>query len=104
VLEGNVLTFFTPEFTDDTGRYGFMDGRTDTAAFRLFENNTLIASSGRAFDDVPVSGSPATYRAELDVTRTAPYWRYSTQTHTAWTFGSAPPAPDTTESVLHRHR
>jgi subtilisin family serine protease len=97
--QGNNLTFFIPEFTDDQGRYGFQDGRTDSVAFRLFENEALIASGGRAVGTVPVSGSPATYRAELDVSRSAPYWLQSTETRTRWTFASAPPAPGATEAV-----
>lgn len=99
VRQDNTLTFFIPEFTDDQGRYGFQDGRTDTVAFRLFENDSLIASGSGAFGSVDVSGTPATYRAELDVSRSAPYWLQSTETHTKWTFASAPTAPGATESV-----
>jgi hypothetical protein len=33
------------------------------------------------------------------VTRTAPYWTQSTNTHTTWTFNSSPPADGVTESV-----
>ena len=87
--EGDLLTFIVPAFSDDTGRRGFADSRTDTTAFRLYENGTQIASSGSLSGEYTVSSEPATYRAELDVTRTAPFWLQSTETHTAWTFGSA---------------
>jgi subtilisin family serine protease len=88
--EGDLLTFIVPAFSDDTGRRGFADSRTDTAAFRLYENGTQIASSGSLSGEYTVSSEPATYRAELDVTRNAPFWLQSTETHTAWTFNSAP--------------
>jgi hypothetical protein len=38
-----------------------------------------------------VSGDPATYRAELSISRNAPYWRYSSDTETSRTFRSARP-------------
>ena len=73
------------------GRWGLHDSRIDRAPFQLFENGKLIAQSEGFFGSYAVSGSPASYRAELDVTRTAPYWTQSTNTHTTWTFASAPP-------------
>jgi hypothetical protein len=87
---GNALSLFIPEFTDDQGRYGFQDGRTDAVSARVFENDALIAQGTGAYGDVSVSGAPATYRLELDVTRNAPFWQQSTRTQTAWTFASAP--------------
>jgi hypothetical protein len=99
VREGNTITGFVPSFMDAKGRWGLHDGRTDSAPFKLFENGSLIAQSEGFFGSYGVAGSPATYRAELDVTRAAPYWRQSTNTHTVWTFNSAPPPADTTEAV-----
>ena len=89
---GNTITGFIPSFMDAKGRWGTHDSRTDSAPFQLFENGTQIAQSEGFFGSYDVSGSPATYRAELDVTRTAPYWTQSTNTHTTWTFASSPPA------------
>jgi subtilisin family serine protease len=99
VRTGNTLSFSIPPFTDDQGRYGFADSRTDTGAFRLYEDDALIATGDGAFGSVEVSGDPATYRAEHDVTRTAPFWALSTETHTAWTFASSAPPEGVTESV-----
>lgn len=99
VRQGNTITGFLPSFMDAKGRWGVHDGRTDSAPFTLFENGSQIAQSEGFFGSYAVSGTSATYRAELDVTRTAPYWRQSTNTHTAWTFDSAPPPPDTVEAV-----
>ena len=76
---------------DPVGRWGLHDSRTDSAPFQLFENGSLIAQSEGFFGSYAVAGSSASYRAELDVTRTAPYWTQSTNTHTTWTFDSAPP-------------
>ena len=94
VREGNTITGFVPPFVDAFGRWGFQDSRTDSAPFRLFENGSLIAESEGFYGDYEVSGTAASYRAELDVTRAAPYWRQSTKTHTSWTFASAPPPQD----------
>lgn len=91
VREGNTITGFVPSFVDEVGRWGLHDSRTDSAPFQLFENGAQIAQSEGFFGSYDVSGSPASYRAELDVTRTAPYWTLSTRTHTSWTFDSAPP-------------
>ncbi len=99
VREGNTITGFVPSFMDAFGRWGTHDSRTDSAPFQLFENGSLIASSEAFFGSYGVSGSPASYRAELDVTRVAPYWQLSTNTHTTWTFDSAPPGPGVTEAL-----
>jgi hypothetical protein len=96
--QGNTLSFIIPPFSDGE-RYGFWDGRTDTVAFRLFENDALIAQGGGSIGEVDVSSSPATYRVELDVRRNAPFWQQSTETHTSWTFASSPPAGEEAESV-----
>jgi subtilisin family serine protease len=96
---GNTITGFIPSFMDADGRWGTHDSRTDSAPFQLFENGTQLAQSEGFFGSYGVSGSPASYRAELDVTRTAPYWTQSTNTHTTWMFDSAPPPDGVTESV-----
>jgi subtilisin family serine protease len=97
VRTGNMITGFVAAFTDGVGRFGFHDGRTDSTPFQLYENGSLIASSEGFFGSYGVAGSPASYRAELDVTRTAPFWTLSTRTHTTWTFASAPPPEGVTE-------
>ncbi len=89
--EGNTLRAFVPPTVDPFGRWGPYQSVTDSAPFRLFENGTLIAESNLGFwNFYALSDQPATYRAELEVTRTAPYWTLSTHTETAWTFASAP--------------
>lgn len=91
VRDGNTIFAFVPEFTDDEGRWGFFDSRIDHAQFRLYENGGLIAEGERFFGGFSVSGGPSTYRAELDVSRAAPFWRLSSTTNTAWTFNSTQP-------------
>jgi subtilisin family serine protease len=89
--DGNTISGFVPEFEDAEGRFGFSDSRTDTSDFRLYENGEAIAESTFGWrGDVTVANEEATYRAEMDVTRRAPWWRYSTDSETAWTFRSAP--------------
>jgi hypothetical protein len=99
VRSGNTITGFVPEFVDPFGRYGFAGAAGDSGEFRLFEDGDLIATAPFFRGDFAVSGDPATYRAELDVTRSAAYWTQSTRTETRWTFESAPPAAGATESV-----
>jgi hypothetical protein len=89
--DGNTISGFVPEFEDAEGRFGFSDSRTDTSDFRLYEDGEVIAESTFGWrGDVTVADEPATYRAEMDVARRAPWWRYSTDSETAWTFRSAP--------------
>ena len=88
--EGNTIHSFLPEFMDADGRFGFRDSRIDTTAFRLYESGEVIGEDAGFTRDFEVGGEPATYRAELDVARRAPFWRMSSDTETAWTFRSAP--------------
>jgi subtilisin family serine protease len=87
---GNTISAFVPDWDDPEGRFGFADSRTDTATFRLYEDGELLGEAFGWRGDVTVAGEPATYRAELDVSRRAAWARYSTDTETAWTFRSAP--------------
>jgi subtilisin family serine protease len=89
--EGNTLRGFVPATVDPVGRWGIQDSRTDNAPFRLFENGRLIAEGEGFWNFYSLGDQPATYRAELEVTRTAPFWTLSTHTETTWTFASAPP-------------
>jgi subtilisin family serine protease len=95
---GNEITASVPEFNDDGRRWGAAgDSRTDTSSFRLYENGELLHESGRFAGDFAVSGDPADYRAELDVSREADFWSMSTDTETVWRFASAPPSDGATE-------
>jgi subtilisin family serine protease len=98
VRTGNTISAFVPEFVDDQDRYGFMDSRIDQGHFRLYENGNLIAERTQFFGDFPVSGDPATYRAELQVSRNAPWSVYSSDTDTVWTFRSAAPPTGVTQA------
>jgi hypothetical protein len=59
----------------------------------------LIAQGSQFCCSFPVSGDPSTYRAELSISRDAPYWRYSSDTETSWTFRSSRP-PEGVEERL----
>ncbi len=92
--EGNTLRGFVPATVDPVGRWGIHQPQTDAAPFRLFENDNLIAEGQGFWNFYGLGDEPATYRAEFEFTRTAPYWALSTHTETTWTFASAPPPPD----------
>lgn len=65
-------------------------GDTSSGAYTLIQDGNPVAS-GQFLDGVviPVSAQPATYTRTYDVTRSAPWWTFSTSTHTEWTFHSA---------------
>jgi subtilisin family serine protease len=94
VREGKTLRGFVPATVDPVGRWGIHQPQTDAAPFRLFENDNLIAEGQGFWNFYELGDEPATYRAEFEFTRTAPYWALSTHTETTWTFASAPPPPD----------
>jgi hypothetical protein len=99
VRTGDTIQAQLTEFNDDELRYGFFDSQTDRGQFRLFENGELIAQGTQFCCSFAVSGDPSTYRAELSVSRDAPYWRYSSDTDTSWTFRSSRPPEGVTERL-----
>ncbi|WP_329269737.1 S8 family peptidase [Streptomyces sp. NBC_01451] len=88
---GDKLTMSVAELTDSTpGHYGYIDGTDSTAKGKLYADGQLVGNSvlgGYGVFDVPAA--KASYRFELDVQRRAEWARYSTSTHTEWTFASA---------------
>lgn len=94
VREHDELVLNLLEFSDaEPGHYGPREA-TDMTAFRLLRDGQLIAEAARGTGRFGVPAEPGTYRAELDVQRTAPWWLLSTRTRTAWTFRSERPAGD----------
>ncbi|MGW3447858.1 S8 family serine peptidase [Streptomyces sp. NPDC001076] len=91
VRDGDKLTLSIPELTDSTpGHYGYVDGTDNTAKGKLYADGQLVGDStlgGYGVYDVPAAKS--SYRFDLDVQRRAAWARYSTSTHTEWTFSSA---------------
>ena len=79
------------ELNDSTpGHYGYVDGTDNTAKGKLYADGQLVGDStfgGYGVFDVPAA--KASYRFDLDVQRKAAWARYSTSTHTEWTFASA---------------
>ncbi|UIX30180.1 S8 family peptidase [Streptomyces sp. GQFP] len=88
---GDKLTMSVAELTDSTpGHYGYIDGTDSTAKGKLYADGQLVGDStfgGYGIFDVPAD--KASYRFELDVQRRAEWAKYSTSTHTEWTFASA---------------
>jgi len=88
---GDKLTLSVPELSDSTpGHYGYVDGVDATAQGKLYADGQLVGDStlgGYGVFDVPAATS--SYRFDLDVQRKAAWAKYSTSTHTEWTFASA---------------
>ncbi|WP_330287161.1 S8 family serine peptidase [Streptomyces sp. NBC_00576] len=88
---GDQLTMSVTELNDSTpGHYGYIDGADNTAKGRLYADGQLVGDStfgGYGIFDVPAD--KASYRFVLDVQRRAAWAKYSTSTHTEWTFDSA---------------
>ncbi|MFI1030663.1 S8 family peptidase [Streptomyces sp. NPDC020951] len=88
---GDKLTMSVAELTDSTpGHYGYIDGTDNTAKGKLYADGQLVGDSllgGYGVFDV--AADKASYRFDLDVQRRAAWAKYSTSTHTEWTFASA---------------
>ncbi|MFC8195805.1 S8 family serine peptidase [Streptomyces sp. NPDC057298] len=88
---GDKLALRMPELSDGTpGHYASVDGVQDTAKGTLYADGKLVGSSalgGYGTFDVPAAKS--SYRFVLDAQRKADWVRYSTSTHTEWSFASA---------------
>ncbi|WP_105968679.1 S8 family peptidase [Streptomyces geranii] len=88
---GDKLTMSVAELTDSTpGHYGYINGTDSTAKGKLYADGQLVGDStfgGYGVFDVPAG--KASYRFDLDVQRRAEWAKYSTSTHTEWTFDSA---------------
>jgi subtilisin family serine protease len=94
---GQTLTVNLPEWGDPEEHYGFT-AAGDTSAFRLFEDGTQIGQGEHGLGEFSVGAGPATYRLELDVARSAPWWVMSTATSSVWTVHSA--GPDGVEEAM----
>ncbi|MPZ25654.1 MAG: S8 family serine peptidase [Micromonosporaceae bacterium] len=99
VRSGDTLSLAVPEWVDASRHWGLRHTSVDTTAFRLFQDGELVAEAARPSGDFPLSPQPASYRLEVDVSRTADWWPTSTATRTAWTVESARP-PAGQEAVL----
>ncbi|MFD4603547.1 S8 family serine peptidase [Streptomyces sp. NPDC058464] len=89
--DGDKLTFRIPELADPTpGHYGAIDGIDNTAQGALYADGQLVGDSTLGgYGTFDVAADKTAYRFELDVQRRAEWARYSTSTHTEWTFSSA---------------
>lgn len=99
---GDKLTLSIAELTDSTpGHYGYIDGSTSTAQGKLYADGKLVGDSTfGGYGVFDVSADKAAYRFDLDVQRRAAWAKYSTSTHTEWTFASAHTAAETALPLL----
>ena len=81
VLDAELFTFVDQKDRTDVG-WG------DTHQMRLLRDGELVGESEDKFGFFDVPAGPATFRLELDSSRSEPWWRYSTAISSAWTFGS----------------
>ncbi|MEU9167501.1 S8 family serine peptidase [Streptomyces sp. NPDC048420] len=88
---GDTLTLSIAELSDSTpGHYGYIDGSDTTAQGKLYADGELVGDSTLGgYGTFDVAADKASYRFDLDVRRQAAWAKYSTSTHTEWTFTSA---------------
>ncbi|MGH3681371.1 MAG: S8 family serine peptidase, partial [Natronosporangium sp.] len=99
VRTGNQIRFVQPAWFDNNtpAGYGAFHASVDTTPFRAYRNGVLFGTAPRPQVLVNVGPEPATYRFEVDLTRTAEWWPTTTAVHTAWTFASGAPPDGETE-------
>ncbi|MFC4498334.1 MULTISPECIES: S8 family serine peptidase [Streptomyces] len=99
---GDKLTLSVAELTDSTpGHYGYIDGTDNTAKGKLYADGKLVGDSTfGGYGVFDVSADKASYRFDLDVQRRAAWAKYSTSTHTEWTFASAHTGTSTALPIL----
>ncbi|MER5431351.1 S8 family serine peptidase [Streptomyces sp. NPDC002588] len=99
---GDKLTMQLAELTDSTpGHYGYIDGTDNTAQGKLYANGQLVGDSTfGGYGTFDVAADKTSYRFDLDVQRKAAWAKYSTSTHTEWTFASAHTDTETALPIL----
>jgi hypothetical protein len=85
--QNDEFTIFIRSILDGGGHYN----EDLMSAARFYRDGELVAEGTGVYGVLPASPDPARYRLELDVDRSEPWWRHSTQTRTAWEFDSARP-------------
>ncbi|HEX6683924.1 MAG TPA: hypothetical protein VF062_14065, partial [Candidatus Limnocylindrales bacterium] len=87
--EGNEFVVRVFPYVDPGQHYAETFGG-DVAATQLFQGDRLLAESTYAIGTYPALPGAADYRLVSRQQRSAPWWTYSTDVTTAWTFRSAP--------------
>jgi hypothetical protein len=86
--EGDQFTMYVFPYVDQAQHLGFGTGG-DTADTKLYQGDQLLAESSYPIGQFPAVPGNATYRMVSDEQRSAPWWTYSTDVSTTWTFHSA---------------
>ncbi|HEY8453448.1 MAG TPA: S8 family serine peptidase [Natronosporangium sp.] len=90
--DGGVLALELAEWVDAQGNWGELSF-LDTGAFRLYADDTLLVETTRPRGQFTMSPEAATYRLELELTRSDEVWTTSTATRTVWTLPGLRPGP-----------
>jgi hypothetical protein len=86
--EGDQFTMYVFPYVDQAQHLGFGTGG-DAADTKLYQGDQLLAESSYPIGQFPAVPGNATYRMVSDEQRSAPWWTYSTDVSTTWTFHSA---------------
>lgn len=85
--EGDQFTMYLFPYVDPQQHYGFSTAG-DTADTKLYQGDQLLGESQYAIGTFPAVPGAATYRLVSDEQRSEPWWTYSTDVATTWTFHS----------------
>ena len=86
--QGDQFTMYVFPYVDQAQHLGFGTGG-DTADTKLYQGSQLLAESTYPIGTFPAVPGDTTYRMVYDEQRSAPWWTYSTDISTTWTFHSA---------------
>jgi subtilisin family serine protease len=89
--EGDAFQFQVFPYVDPEQHYGW-GFAGDTASTKLYQGDQLLAESTYPIGTFPAVSGNATYRLVTNQHRSTPWWQYSTDVNTTWTFRSAAPA------------
>jgi subtilisin family serine protease len=88
--EGDELTMHVFPYVDQEQHYAYADPN-DVVSTQLYAGDRLLADTTAPIGTFPAVPGPATYRLTSRQQRSTPWWQYSTDVRTTWTFTSATP-------------
>jgi hypothetical protein len=89
--EGDEFTVHVWPYVDEQQHAGWSHPG-DAVSTQLYTGDRLLADTTEPIGTFPAVGGPASYRLTSRQQRSAPWWQYSTDVRTTWTFRSGPAA------------